>query len=557
MRTKIIQTNFTGGEISPTLAGRIELEKYYKSCETAENVVIMPHGGLKRRGGLAKIASGAINKYCRLESFTFSTTQSYLIVIATDLIHILKDGTQVATVTSPYTTQAQIDELDYIQSGDTIIMVHEDIPPKKLIRGASDSIWTISSITLTNIPTYDFGSGAEPVWSTTRGYPRTATFHAGRLWFGGSKSKVSSVWGSVTNDFFNFNTGTGLDDEALFDTLDTDQFNKIEGIFSGRSLQVFTSGGEFFNSSKLIKPTDSVWLQQTNYGSKRLRPISVDGATLYVARNGRALRQFLYNFNEDAYVSINTLLMAEHLATNIRTMDVQRGTLDNVSDFVYVIDTNGMCLVLNTMRSEEILGWTKWSTQGSFIDVAVVNETAYFLVNRNGYYYIERLDNTTYTDHNVTKTGTNFTTINTESVGTVTSMLHRVVADGSVQNSKTPIAGVITLDRTANYAEAGLGFEVTIKTMPINFQMNDGHNVNSKKRVLKTTLRVYNTRGAFVQDQRLRDRKFPIVFNANPDPFTGVLFLSHLGYNTINSVTVTQSDPLPLHILQIESETEA
>lgn len=558
MRTKVLQTNFTGGEISETLAGRTELEKYYKSCSVAENVVIMPHGGLKRRPGLSRITGSHINKYCRLESFEFSTTQIYLIVVATDLIHIYKDGAQIATVTSPFTTQAMVDEFDMVQSADTMIFTHEDVPPKKLVRGATDASWTISDITLTNIPTYNFGSGAEPVWSATRGYPITCTFHGGRLWFGGSKSKVSTVWGSVSNDFFNFNVGTGLADEALFDTLDTDQFNKIQGIFSGRNLQVFTSGGEFYNPSKVITPSDSSWLMQTNYGSKRIRPVNIDGATIYISRSGRSVRQFLYNFQEDAFVSVNALLMSEHLVTDIKTVDVQKGTLDNISDFVYVIDANGSCLVLNTMRSEDILGWTHWTTQGTFVDCAVVGDTVYFLVLREGTYYIEKLNPNTYTDHNTTKSGTAFTTVSTNEEAPVKNMVHKVVSDGAVQLDKTPnSSGIITLDRPADYCEVGLGYNVTVTTMPINFQDRDGMTVNNKKRVLKTRLRVYNTRGAFVQGELLQDRSFPIVLNQSPTPYTGVLEISHLGFSRINTVTVFQSDPLPFHLLQIESETEA
>jgi hypothetical protein len=558
MRTKVIQTNFTGGIMAETLAGQIELEKYYKSCLEAENVIIMPHGGLKRRAGLSRVTSSYINKYVRLEAFEFSTSQAYLIAIATDYIHIFKDGTQVATVASPYTTQAIIDSLDFVQSADTMIMVHEDIKPKKLVRGANDASWTISDITFTNIPTYDFGSGAEAVWSVTRGYPRTVTFHQGRLYFGGSKSRISSVWGSVVNDFFNFNIGTGLADEAIFDTLDTDQYNKIEGIFSGRNLQVFTTGGEFYNGAKIITPSDSSWLMQTNYGSKRIRPISVDGATLYVSRNGRGLRQFIYNFNEDAFVSVNTLLLADHLVTNIKTVDKQTGTSENISDFVYVVDDNGTCLVLNTMRNENILGWTKWTTDGLFKDCCVVGSNVYFLVTREGTYYIEKLTEGTYTDHNTTKIGTNFTTIATNEESPMKLKSHKVVCDGAIQNDKTPdSSGVITLDRPANYAEVGLGYNVTVTTMPINFNTNEGMCVNARKRVLKTVLRVYNTRGAIVQGELLQDRKFPIVFNQNPDPYSGILEISHLGYYRVNNVEVVQTDPLPFHLLQIESETES
>ena len=46
-----MQTNFVSGELSPLLKGRTDLEQYYAGCETAENVLIVPQGGLKRRAG--------------------------------------------------------------------------------------------------------------------------------------------------------------------------------------------------------------------------------------------------------------------------------------------------------------------------------------------------------------------------------------------------------------------------------------------------------------------------------------------------------------------------
>jgi hypothetical protein len=85
----------------------------------------------------------------------------------------------------------------------------------------------------------------EDAWSLLRGYPRKCTFHEARFWIGGSFSQPSTVWGSGVNDFFNFDKGRQLDDQSIEVTLDTDQSNPINAIFSNRALQVFTSGGSF------------------------------------------------------------------------------------------------------------------------------------------------------------------------------------------------------------------------------------------------------------------------------------------------------------------------
>ena len=50
-KSRFIQNNFVSGELSPLLRGRTDLQQYYQACETADNVVIVPQGGLRRRPG--------------------------------------------------------------------------------------------------------------------------------------------------------------------------------------------------------------------------------------------------------------------------------------------------------------------------------------------------------------------------------------------------------------------------------------------------------------------------------------------------------------------------
>ena len=51
-----IQTNFTGGEISPRLLGRVDLTKYTSSMQRCENFICFPHGGITKRSGTRFIA---------------------------------------------------------------------------------------------------------------------------------------------------------------------------------------------------------------------------------------------------------------------------------------------------------------------------------------------------------------------------------------------------------------------------------------------------------------------------------------------------------------------
>ena len=55
-KTRFIQSSFVSGEISPLLKGRVDINQYYQAVETADNVVIVPQGGMRRRPGTEFIA---------------------------------------------------------------------------------------------------------------------------------------------------------------------------------------------------------------------------------------------------------------------------------------------------------------------------------------------------------------------------------------------------------------------------------------------------------------------------------------------------------------------
>ena len=57
-KSRFIQSSFVSGELSPLLKGRTDLAQYYQACETAENVVIVPQGGMRRRPGTAFVGEG-------------------------------------------------------------------------------------------------------------------------------------------------------------------------------------------------------------------------------------------------------------------------------------------------------------------------------------------------------------------------------------------------------------------------------------------------------------------------------------------------------------------
>ncbi len=130
-RIRQIKTTFTAGEISRSLLGRGDLRAYDNGALTLRNVFIQPTGGVTRRAGTRYVdtARGA----GRLISFEFNTEQTYLLVLTDGKLDIYADGALAQTIDAPWDA-GQIANIAWTQSADTMLVVHPDIPPKKLVR---------------------------------------------------------------------------------------------------------------------------------------------------------------------------------------------------------------------------------------------------------------------------------------------------------------------------------------------------------------------------------------------------------------------------------------
>ena len=553
-----LQTNFNSGEMDPRLANRTDVKQFYQGAATALNVVSSPQGGIQRRPGLRYLDTP--NGTSRLAAFSFNTEQTYCIVFTNNNIEVFMEGVSQANVTTTYTA-AQLTGMNWTQSADTMILVHPDHQPAKLVRGATDTSWTLSNITLTNIPTHDFGSGAEAVWSASKGWPVSCTFFESRLWFGGSKSRPQSLWGSKTNDFYNFDLGTSLADESIYITLDTDQVNAVTAVYAGRHLQVFTTGGEFYLPDSPLTPEKSAVKRQTRYGSSAIRPVMIDGATLYLDRTGKAVREFVYTYSEDAYTSSSTSILASHLLNTPLDMDVSRGTSKDSANYIYIVNADGTVAVYNTLRGHEVSGWTQWVTDGTVESVAVVVDEVYFSVKRtiNGstVYYLEATDPDRYTDSCKLVT-------NSPASATVSGLAHlngetcRVKADGSVMPNATVASGSITLGRTATSIEVGLDYDVKVKTMPLNIDFQNGPILTRKKRIVRVIVNLYQSLGIYIDGTLLPDRTLgENVLDTTPTPYTGLKEIFMLGWTDLAQVEITQVDPVPMLLIGLSLEVEA
>lgn len=405
--------------------------------------------------------------------------------------------------------------------------------------------------------------GYEDVWSDARGWPRSCVFHEGRLFLGGSKSRPSTLWGSRVADFFNFDPGEQLDDSALEATLDTGKFNAIVDLYSGRNLQIFTTGGEFYIPQTLgdpITPSTLSVKEQTSNGVKPGIPVvNIDGSTLFIQRQGKTLSEFLFNDSVAGYVSTRISLLSSHLLKTPSALAVRKATSTDEGDRVLIVnDDDGSIACFTLLRSEQIVAPSEWTTDGSYLEVGVDIADVYVVVNRptdigNARYYVERFVeglNTDCAKHQTVSSSTSSVSMNH-----IIGKTFNVVSDGVVeadQATTSPFYNVTFANAATSSYEVGLPYTSTIKTLPFEGRLPSGPTRSFKKRILSITADLYETQALTIDGEAVT---FDADANGLITPYTGFKRKgSLLGYSKDATITITQPEPLDMNILSLDYE---
>lgn len=136
-----IQTSFAGGELSPQLYARVDLEKFQVGAALLRNFFVDYRGGAANRPGTRYIATQKDpSGTARLIPFVVSTLASYVLEFGDQYIRFYSDGAVLESspgvpyeVSTPYAA-ADLALLKYTQSADVLTIVHPSYPPANLSR---------------------------------------------------------------------------------------------------------------------------------------------------------------------------------------------------------------------------------------------------------------------------------------------------------------------------------------------------------------------------------------------------------------------------------------
>lgn len=343
-----------------------------------------------------------------------------------------------------------------------------------------------------NMPEKPVSDWSEAAFSDRRGWPCSISFHQDRLVYGGSRSWPSGIWMSQVGRHNNFSVGTGLDDEAIFLTLLSEQRQQICTVVSSENLQILTSVGEWAISSKPLTPSAIDIRQHTDVGSvadRYLPPQKIEGSTVFISNNKKDIRELTLDELGEHYNATDLCALSKHLMQDPIDLAYNDDTHQ-----LFVVMADGQMAVLNKNSALGLSAWGVYKTQGKFLSVAVMGGETYVAVKRGEEYKLEKFSATAMIDGNQ------------------------------------------------------YGFSFTASALPM---ITNGHNPK-KVRVRKIDLRVLETKSVYLNGQRVA---LPNEIYAPSHPgFSGDVSVNFLG-TTIDTLkplwTIQGSDPLPVTILSV------
>ena len=179
--------SFAGGEVTREFFGRIDDIKYQPGLAPCRNFVVLPHGPVANRAGTRFVRAVKNSAtFTRLLPFTFADDQTLVLEFGVGYFRFHTVGGTVLTGVggAPYEVahlyqEAELNEVQIVQSADVITLTHHNHPVRELRRLGATS-WTLTDVNFAPKVTSPTGlastahAGATPGTPTQQEYAVTA-----------------------------------------------------------------------------------------------------------------------------------------------------------------------------------------------------------------------------------------------------------------------------------------------------------------------------------------------------------------------------------------------
>ncbi|MCQ2581265.1 MAG: hypothetical protein MJ164_03815 [Alphaproteobacteria bacterium] len=392
-------------------------------------------------------------------------------------------GVKSATLTASedYWTSTNIETFLYFNN--QLWQIIEYVSPT-VVYASSPVEYTLPVITITD--------WLESAFDYRHGWPCAITFHQDRLVFGGTHSVPGGIWMSRVGQHYNFDVGTGLDDEAIITTLLSKERQQICYLISSDKLQILTSTGEWAISNQPLTPSDIDIKQHTSVGSVSshcLIPQKIESETVFISGNSKDIRKLSLDTLGEKYNADDLCAFAKHLINN--PIDI---SYNPSSKHLFVVNSDGTMAVLTYDIGLGISAWARYTTYGNFVSVTESGGDTFVVIEYMNTYKLAKFSDTT------------------------------------------------------NYDSGIHEFQCVVAGVPMTFS---GHRPNHL-RLRKINLRLWQTKCAYINNMRV---ELPNeVYSVGSLGFSGDISMNFLGSQVDPSVApwvISSTQPMPITVLSV------
>jgi hypothetical protein len=216
----------------------------------------------------------------------------------------------------------------------------------------------------------------EPLMSSARGWPTTGCFYQQRLILGGFKSLPSAWMASKTGDYYNFDDRVTTSAGPMLVPMDLPGNERIERLVAGRSLMVFTSGGNYWLSDRTI--ANGTPPNHVKAGAEGIRPgvpvVESAGSAIFVHKQGSVIGRFSYDEVAGNFVPSDLSILAAHLVRAPKSIAIARATTSQDGDQLVVCQSDGSGLIATLQAEQDVTAFARFEVDRGLVAVGVDGE---------------------------------------------------------------------------------------------------------------------------------------------------------------------------------------
>ena len=371
-------------------------------------------------------------------------------------------------------------------------------------------------------------------WCETCGWPGSVTFYQQRLVWARTDTQPQTVWMSRAGVLDNFaTTEPSQDDDALTLTILAGEVNAISWLAEGPDLMIGTSGAMRTigpaDPGKNFGPTNFTQKRQSTFGSLPIQPVQIGEVAIYASYFGLSLREFLFSFQVNGYISPELTILSEHM---LRSGITSLTYAQDRNSIIWCTTGIGELVGVTYDREQQIVAMMRQRLGGEVKNSGIVDplnpddpDTHYGMVesvttipgkdrtevwmsvlrtiNNVAVRHIERMtvtfegmqkEDAVFVDSSSTTSGT--PTNGIFGVNWLTNQTCAVLADGAVVPDVTLDANghfVLANNKQASKITLGLNYTSRAKTLPISQGQPDGTGIGRRKNIIQANIDVMET----------------------------------------------------------------